>query len=145
MQQEESDVGRDTPWGGGQAGKGRRRPATSRAGERVITSSNNLGGAGPSRRGVGYGAPSTSRQSKKPWAPPTGGWDSTPQRSVPYALRGVQPVTKEPWGGDASRDGSGASGKPTAAKRAGFKRGVVTTVASAPQPAWDSSKHAQLY
>ena len=29
-------------------------------------------------------------------------WDSSPMRSVPYALRGLQPGTREPWAVDAA-------------------------------------------
>ena len=32
------------------------------------------------------------------------GWNSTPHRNCPAHLRGLKPVTMEPWSRDASRD-----------------------------------------
>ena len=63
------------------------------------------------------------------------GWNSTTQRTVPYALRGIQPVTNEPWSNDAfkttktDRD-TEAAGKSGGAsrKRASKKKLSVSAV-----------------
>jgi len=37
----------------------------------------------------------------KSWVPPSQGWNASPMRSTPYALRGTKPITNEPWAKDA--------------------------------------------
>lgn len=89
----------------------------------------------------------TSRNSQaRPWAP-TAGWDVSPARATPYALRGVKPVTNEPWARDEAinRPGDesdivqmGAAAKP-GAKRMPKKAKPPSSIVEA-RPAWDGSK-----
>lgn len=105
-------------------------------------------------RSSGYGQ--TSRSAKpRPFVGP--GWDSSPARSVPYALRGSKPITNEPWavddainrkgglekrgGLDTPPDGGSTVAKatPPASGRPSAFRSAKKRV-SPMRPAWDGSK-----
>ena len=81
----------------------------------------------------------------KPFTGP--GWNSSTQRRVPYALRGIKPVTQEPWTTDENitrdqRQRSARASTSASAKRRAPKRKIVP--AKDIGPGWDSSKHTQF-
>ena len=76
-----------------------------------------------------------------------GGWNSTPHRPVPYALRGSKPITDEPWARDNGINGRDADVDPAALPRDavllhGGRKAKSKRQQTAPdgRPAWDSSK-----
>ena len=85
LQEEDAVAGQETS----EAPKPRRRVGVSQTGRGTHSHSHGRTG-GPK--------PSTSRGAPGRWTPPvSGGWDSSPLRATPYALRGMKPVTDEPW------------------------------------------------
>lgn len=71
-------------------------------------------------------------------APIGPGWNSSPQKNTPYALRGIKPVTNEPWTGD-ERDKEFES-SPDAAPKKRATRKKAAPPSKEIGPGWDSSK-----
>ena len=134
--QEEGEVGGQDAGEAPKAHRGRRTGAsqTSRAAD---------------RRHKGYGAAAANTTARGPnssrWVP-SGGWDSSPLRNTPYALRGAKPVTDEPWARDEalSRNMEEKTLKLSPGKARAGRKGANAKPPSAAnvsfQPAWDSSK-----
>ena len=72
----------------------------------------------------GYGQ-STGRRAKA-WTPPTEGWNASPVRHTPYALRGTRPVTDEPWARDAESMSRSAFGVRVEIDRPGPHKSVTS-------------------
>ena len=72
----------------------------------------------------GYGQ-STGRRAKA-WTPPTDGWNASPVRNTPYALRGTRPVTDEPWARDAESMSRSAFGVRVEIDRPGPHKSVTS-------------------
>ena len=72
----------------------------------------------------GYGQ-STGRRAKA-WTPPTEGWNASPVRNTPYALRGTRPVTDEPWTRDAESMSRSAFGVRVEIDRPGPHKSVTS-------------------